>query len=131
MDRKIKTSKVLSCGLIFYYLYFVIWIQFPAAHDVLDDLFQGRVKSLVILRGIHNHPAKLPFVVLENHAISFISIHKCNTCHTYTPNYHITRIDTNLFLYPGLKEVRQKFSAFHQQPPRTIFHRRAPPACLL
>ncbi|MBN2288716.1 MAG: hypothetical protein JXQ83_05240 [Candidatus Glassbacteria bacterium] len=133
MSRKKANSRnsPVCVWLAFYYLCFIIWVQFPGVHSQLDDLYQGRVTSLVILGGIHNHPADEPFSVFDNHSITLLQIERCAICSTYTSSYTPTRIIDGFFCYCLRRELRQSFSFHNLKPAATNYHKRAPPSCLL
>ena len=131
MIEKKLTNKLAYFWLAFYYLCFVIWIQFPTVHSVLDDLYQGRVSSYAILDGFHNHPSDVPFVVFGNHSVTLVNIDKCILCTTCNCNYPVTHLNTNLSTAPSPHGQWFFYDFFCRRPVATIYHTRAPPADLL
>jgi len=130
MMGKRLTKKLPYFCLVFYYLCFVIWIQFPAVHSVLDDLYQGRVSTYAILDGFHNHPSDVPFDVFDHHSVTLVYVDKCLICTTCTFNYPVTQLNTNLSIDPSPNGHRLFSDFFCRKPVATIYHTRAPPADL-
>ncbi len=131
MIGKRLTDKLAYFWLTSYYLCFVIWIQFPAGHSELDDLYQGRVTSYVILGGFHNHPSDAPFVVFDHHSVTHVNIDKCILCTSCTFNYPITHLNTDFSANLSSKSHRLFSDIFCRKPIATLYHTRAPPADLL
>ncbi|HUU27555.1 MAG TPA: hypothetical protein VM123_07065 [archaeon] len=126
--RDKKKLKKTICFLSLYYLSFVVFIQFPAAHSLVDDLYEGKISSYVILQGVHRHPTNTDQGVLEHHKQRLISVDKCLLCTIHDRNYpRPVKIASPLLSLLSIARdcLAQEF--FHLQPPSAIFHRRAPP----
>ena len=122
-----KSKNEISC-LAFYYFCFLIWIQFPAAHSLLDDLYQGKIRSLVILGGIHNHPADTPFAIFDNHSTTVLSVDTCLICTTYTSGYTAVLINEGILLHSKPGEIRPNQDSKPAKPAKFFYYLRAPPA---
>jgi len=131
MSKISPTNKLAYFWLAFYYFSFVVWIQFPAGHSPLDDLYQGRVTSYVILEGIHNHPSDAPFALFDSHSITRVHIAKCPICTTCTSNYSVTQSNSNLLIDSSGKDFRRNLPLFVLKPVAAVHHTRAPPTRLL
>ena len=126
-NKKKKIKSTITC-LVLYYLCFVLWVQFPAAHSQLDDLYQGRVHSLAIVSGIHKHPSNTPFATFDNHSVTVLQIDKCIICTIYTSQYPSTHLDTGLYLCSALEQTSRSHDYLPAKQAGYSYRLRAPPA---
>lgn len=127
MITRKTTNRLFSCWPALYYFCFIVWAQFPAAHSELDDLYQGRITSLVVLGGTHYQPSDYPFAVLDNHSTTIIIIEKCLICTTYNSCYSAVLAETGFLLNHTGSEISNNHESFHAKPVNSLYRLRAPP----